>query len=80
MFHIKSQEISIIKKVHHLTVLLSLEITLLTHSLSKMDTIEMLTLSNSVPSPLFLNYLFLKVNAQLLDVLTIFYPTAEILI
>ena len=73
-------KISIVEKVDHLTVLLSLKITLLTHSLCKMDPIEMLTLSNPIPSPLFLNNLFLKVNAQLLYILTIVYLTAEILI
>ena len=61
-------------------MLLSFEITLLTHSFSEMNSIEMLALGNSIPSPLFFYNLFLKVNAKLLNVLTIIYFTAEIFI
>ena len=61
-------------------MLLSLEITLLTHSFSKMDSIEMLALSNPIASPLFFYNLFLKINAKLLNILTIIDFTAEVFI
>jgi len=45
-----------------------------------MDSIEMLALSNPIASSLFFYNLFLKINAKLLNILTIIDFTAEVFI
>ena len=45
-----------------------------------MNSIKMLTLGNPVPSSFFFYYLFLKVNAKLLDIPTIVDFTTELFI
>ena len=72
--------LSIIEQIYHLTILFPLEITLLTHALGKMNSIKMLTLRNPIPSSLLFYYLFLIVNAKLLDIPTIVDFTTELFI